>query len=116
MKASDFPLDLTILTEIDRGLDPNIKLIRAPSVSTHWVHGVLIRSDPTTTRRPPLAPKVDRTDISGGDTFARQRTLIGNSSNDEQWSNHLRPYQTNVFKDFCVLGTKGTDLNLSENG
>jgi len=105
-KAPDFPLDLTVLTEIDRGLDHNVKLVRTPSISTHRDHGVLVRSDPTTTRRPPSAPKVDRTNVSSGDTFARQRPLIGDSLNDEQWSDDLRSHQTTTFEGRRVLGKK----------
>jgi len=104
-KPSDFRLDLTILTEIDRGLDPNIKLVRVPPVST-WDRGVLIRNGPITTRRPPLAPKVDRTDISSGDTSACQRPPIGDSLNDEEWSDDLQSYQTTMFEDRRVLGKK----------
>jgi len=73
---------------------------------THWDHGVLTRNDPRTTRRPPSAPKVDRTDISSGDTFARQRPLIGDSLNDEQWSDDLWSHKTTVFEDRRVLGKK----------
>jgi len=87
--------------EIDHSLDPNVNVARAPyrtpSVPTHWDHGVSTRNDPTT-RRPLSAPKVDRTDISSGDTFARQRPLTGDSLNDEQWSDDLRSHQTTCSK------------------
>jgi len=83
-KTSGFPLDLAgILTGIDHGLDHNVKLARAPPMPTHWAHRVIVRNDPTITRRPRLAPKVDRTNISGGDTFIRQCPLIGDSLYDE---------------------------------
>jgi len=92
--------------EIDRGLDPNIKFIRAPSITTHWAHGVRIGDDLTATRRPPSVPKVDRTDTPGGKAFTRQRPLIGDSLNDEQWSNHLRSHQTTIFENRRVPGEK----------
>lgn len=75
--------------EIDHGLDLDVKLVRAPSIHIHWAHGVPIRNDPTTIRCPPSAPKVDRTDISSGKAFARQRPLIDDSLNDEQRSDDL---------------------------
>jgi len=88
-KPSGFPLDLTIPTKIDHGFSLNVELIRAPSIPTHWAHGVPIRNDPTTIRYPPSTPKVDRTDIPGGKVFVRQGPLIDDPLNDEQWSNDL---------------------------
>jgi len=114
-RVSGFPLDLTIVTEINRALDPNVKLVRAPSIPTHWAHGVPIGSDPAPTR-PPSAPEVDRTDISDGETFARQRPLIGDSLDDEQWSDDLQPHQKTMFEDRRALGKIGTNLGLSEGG
>ena len=108
-KASDFPSDFIILMEIGHGLDPNVKVARAPSrapsIPTHWDHRVSTRNDPTT-QRPLSAPKFDRTDISSGDTFARQRPLTGNSLNDEQWSDDLRSHQTTMFEGRRVLGKR----------
>ena len=109
-KASDFPSDLIILMEIDHGLNLNVKVprapSRAPSIPTHWDHGVTTRNDPTTTRRPPSVPKVDRTNISSGNTFARQRPLTGNPLNDEQWSDDLRSHQTTMFEGRRALGKR----------
>ena len=97
-----------ILTEIDRGLDPNIKLVRALSTLIHWVHGVSTREGPTisTTRRLPSVPKVDRTSVSGDDSFARQRPLIGDSLNDEERSDDLQSYQITMFEGRRTQGEK----------
>jgi len=73
---------------------------------THWAHGVPIRNNLTTIRCPSSAPKVDRTDIPSGKVFARQRPLIDDSLNDEQWSNDLRLHQTTMFEDRRVLGER----------
>ena len=64
------PSDL-VLMEIDRSLDPNTE------------------KGTGTTRRLASTPKVERTGISTDDGVARQRALVGNSANDEQWSDDL---------------------------
>ena len=60
------PLDLTP-EEIDRGGAPL----------------------PVTTRQLPSTPSFELTDSSGDDGIARQRTLVGDSLNDEQWGDDL---------------------------
>jgi len=67
----------------------SFKFVPAPFIPTHWAHGVPIGNNLTTIRRPPSAPEVDWTGISDGETFARQRPLIGDSLNYEQGGNYL---------------------------
>ena len=81
--------------EFERGVNPNaMKLVRTPSILIRRVHGVPAGKGVTTVRRLSSAPKDERTRISGRDTVARQRALIGDSLNDEQWSDDLPSYQT----------------------
>lgn len=104
--------------EIDHGLNLNVKVARAPSIPTHWDHGVSTKNNPTSTRRPPPAPKVDRTDIPGGDVLARQRPLIGDSLDDKQRSDDLRSHQTTMFEVRRMLGERAqtwVSARISEN-
>jgi len=88
-------LGLIIPMEFERGVDPNArKLIRALPILIRRVHGVPAGKGATTVRRLSSAPEDERTGISGRDTVARQRVLIGDSLNDEQWSDDLPSYQT----------------------
>ena len=55
---------------------------------THRTHGVPIGEDSTTTRRLLSAPGSEaKTSRDNG--VARQRALVGNSLDDEQWSDNL---------------------------
>jgi len=103
------------VTELDGGLDLGTKLTRARSILVHRVQSVFTRKGPTATRRLAPAPKVERTGVSGGDSVARQRTLVGDSLNDEEWCDDLSV----VMSDNPVRrpqGGKGTNLSLSEDG
>ena len=82
------PFDL-IWVGFNLSLDPNRKLIRVLSFLVHRTHGVPTRKGAITARQFPEAPGPKRTDTSGGDGVARQRGLVGDSQNDEQWSDDL---------------------------
>jgi len=73
---------------IDRSLDPNLILARVRPTLTNRSHGVLTTEGTTATRQLPSSPNSERTDTSG-DGGARQRAPVGDSLNDEQWSNDL---------------------------
>ena len=79
-------LDHTVPVEIDRSLDPNFKLARVLSVAIYQTYGIHARR---TTVRLSLFPKHDRIGILGSYTGALQCTLVGDSSNNEQWSDGL---------------------------
>ena len=75
--------------EINRSLDPNRTLVRVRSVLIHRTREPHTSKSTATTRRHPLALSLKLTEMSGGDSIARQRAFIGNSLNDEQWSDDL---------------------------
>lgn len=102
--SSQDPLDLITLTELESGVSPDAELTRAPFILIRRVHVVPARKSTATVRRPPPAPKAERAGVSGGDAVARQCALIGNSFNDEQWSDDLRSRQTTVFEFRSTLG------------
>ena len=83
-------LDL-ILVEIDRSLNisPNLKLAGVLSTLTRRTsHGVPTR-EATTICRLPSALSFELADGSVDDIIARQRTLIGDSLDNEHWSDDL---------------------------
>ena len=57
--------------------------------SSSTTHGVPTRKGAITARQFPEAPGPEHTDTSGGDGVARQCGLVGDSQNDEQWSDDL---------------------------
>ena len=69
-----------------RSLDPILmdSFSRIDSTLIHRTHRVFTRKDIATTRRRPPASYSELTELSGDDDIARQFTLIGDSSNDEQ--------------------------------
>ena len=84
-----------IPTGIDRSVNPNPILARVCLKLADRSHGVCTREDTTAIRQPP-APKFERTGVSG-DSSARQRAPVGDSLDDEQWSNDLSipsPHET----------------------
>ena len=93
-------LGLTVITEFECGIHPNAMIVRALSRVIHRAHREPTGKGPTAIRRLPSAPKVERTKISGHDTGACQRALVGDSFNDEEWSDDLQLCQTIVFEDF----------------
>ena len=99
--------------EFERGVDPNAKLVRALSILVRRVHGVSTGKGTTAIRRLPSAPEAEGTGVSGRDTGARQRALIGDSLNDEQWSDDLPSHQTIMFQDRSAPGKKEKSTNLS---
>jgi len=80
-------LDLTILMAIDCCLNPNLESDR--TLLIRRTQGVFTRSGTATTRRSPLAPSVERTEMSGNYSIALQHTPVSNSSYDEQRSDNL---------------------------
>jgi len=76
-----------IPTGIDRSLDPNPILARIRPTLANRSHGVLTTEGTTAIRQLPSAPSSE-TDTSG-DSGACQRAPVGDSLNDEQWSNDL---------------------------
>ena len=56
---------------------------------THRARGVPVRKGTTTTHQLPSIPKHELTSMSRDDSGVRQHTLIGDSFNDEQWSDDL---------------------------
>ena len=80
-------LDLTVLMEINRSLDPDLKLARGLSILIRGAHWIPTGRD--IARRRPLAPNVERTSAPGDDSSVRQHVLAGDSFNDEQRSDDL---------------------------
>ena len=70
------------------GSNPNPKLAGVLVTLIHRIRGVT-RSGTTHTRQLPSAPRFERTETSGDETFARQCVLVGDSLNDEQWGDDL---------------------------
>ena len=73
--------------EIVHGSD--LKPTRDHSTSVHRKRGVPTRKGTAITRRLPLTPNFRQTEMYGGDGVARQRVLIGDSPDDEQWGDDL---------------------------
>jgi len=80
--------------EIDRSLDPNPKVGRAPSVLIHGIPPTSRKGATTICRLPQSAPNVERGGTPGGDSGARQGALVGDSLNDEQRCDHLTDPQS----------------------
>ena len=72
--------------EISRVLNLSCTLVRAHPVLIHRTRGVPIRKSAATTHRHPLVPS---SETSRDDSVARQRALISDSLDDEQWSDDL---------------------------
>ena len=109
----------SISMEINLRLDPNTKVARARTLSilNHDVHGVPTRKGTATTSRPPPTPEVERTGISIDDSVTRQCALVGDSPNDEQWSDDLSSHQITMSEYRAVhWEEKHTNLSLSEDG
>ena len=66
------------------GLDPDPELASVCFITIHRTCGVSIRNNTAPTRQLPLTSRFERTEMSGDETFVRQRALVGNSLNDEQ--------------------------------
>ena len=79
----------SVPVEINRSLSPSPKLTSVQSTLIHRTHGALARGGTTTARQRSLAPDFGLIDTSGNNTVARQRALVCDSLNDEQWSNDL---------------------------
>ena len=77
-----------IQMRIGRSLIPNPKITRAHSKAIRRTHRVSVRKGNITCRHP-SGPNLERAEMPGGDSVARQRALIGNSLDDEQWSDDL---------------------------
>jgi len=82
------PQCLTIRMEIDRCLNRN-PIATALSIPTRRTHEVPTKRGSIATRRSPLPPRVEQTDVSSVDSMARQRAPVGNPLNNEQRSDHL---------------------------
>ena len=88
------PLD--VLMEMDRGIALVPSLVRALRRKVRLVHRVPTKR-PAAARHPPLALKVERAWVPRRDAVARQRALIGDSSNDEQRRDNLSSDQPTAF-------------------
>jgi len=77
----------TLIHLIRRSVESKPILARVRPTSANGSHGVHTREGITAIRQPP-APNSERTDVSW-DSSARQRAPVGDSLNDEQWSNDL---------------------------
>ena len=75
--------------EIDRSVSLNPKLTSVQSMLIHRTNGAFARGSTTTARRRSLTPDSGLIDTSRDDAIARQRALVCDSLNDEQWSNDL---------------------------
>ena len=69
--------------EVDCSLSPNPKLARVFTVPIRRTRGVINREGGTNIRQLLSVPSSERTEMSGDDSIARQRTLVGNSLDDE---------------------------------
>jgi len=69
-------------------LNADSKLARVPSTTILRTYGILTGKNATTSRRP-SGPSVERIDVSSDNGVTRQRTLVGDPFNDEQWSDDL---------------------------
>ena len=88
----DFYLDLVVvMSEIDSGRDPNPEVARvvlSMHIPMHRTHGVPTRHD-AASRQLPSAPSLELTDLCGDNSITRQRVLVSDSLNDEQWGEDL---------------------------
>ena len=75
---------------IDGSLNPNPELAReVQPTSTHRTRGIPTRNGTATTRQFLSGSGSERTDSPRVDGVASQRALVGDSLNDEQWSDDL---------------------------
>ena len=65
------------------------KLARVHPALIHGTHGVPTEDGTSLTRRLLSAPCFERTKMSGDEGIARQRALVGDPLDDEQWSEDL---------------------------
>ena len=65
------------------------KLARVHPALIHGTHGVPTEGGTALTRRPLSVPCFERTKMSGYEGVARQCALVGDSLDDEQWSEDL---------------------------
>ena len=88
----DFYLDLVVvMSEIDGGRDPNPEVARvvlSMHIPMHRTHGIPTRHD-TASRQLSSTPGFELTDLCGDNSLARQRVLVSDSLNDEQWGEDL---------------------------
>ena len=68
---------------IDCSLNPIPKFAGVHFILIHRTRGVPTRNSGTTIRQLPSVPYFERTDTSGNESVARQRTLVRNSMNDK---------------------------------
>ena len=99
---------------IDRCLDPNPILARVRPTLANRSHRVLTTEDTTATRQLPSSPSSERTDGSGS-SGPRRRTPVGDSLNDEQWSNDLSVPPSYETTGPRVRDVGKHELNLSED-
>ena len=72
---------------IGRSLDP--KHARVYSMSVYRTREVATGKDATNACQPPRGRNFELADAPRYDSSTRQRTLVGDSLNDEEWSNDL---------------------------
>ena len=78
------PLNLTTRAEINRSYgSTNPGSVGVLFVSIRRFHGIHGRESTIATRQLPSTPDVERTDSSGDDSVACQRTPVGDSLNNE---------------------------------
>ena len=77
-----------IQMKIGRSLIPSPKVTRAHSKTIRRTRRVSIRKGNVICRHP-SGPNLKRAEMPGSDGVARQRALIGNYLDDEQWSDDL---------------------------
>lgn len=91
---STFNILNLIVGQVNRPLNPITKLARGPSIHIHRTHGMPIRKMPIgkghiPSRRLPLTPKLNRTNVPRCDSAARKCALVGDSYGDEERSDNL---------------------------
>lgn len=74
------------LEEVDRSFKPILKIARVLCRAIHRTHGVPTSKDTTVAYR--VIPR-PRTGTPSEDGITRQRSPVGHSLYDEQWSDHL---------------------------
>ena len=105
-------LSLT-LTRGDRRLNP--KLARVPPMPIHETHGVPSGGSITITLRFPLTLDMERTNTPGDNSIARQRSLAGDSLNDEQRGDDLIDPWLHEAIYSRSPSREGTNLNLGKD-
>ena len=77
------------MMEISRRLIPDLRFARVLPEHIRHTHVVPTRKGAPTTRQLSSGPNLERAEISGDDSAARQRILVGDPLNNEQWSDDL---------------------------